>query len=47
MSIRVSAVWGQELALKMLREAGFADTQVHEVPHDPLDPLYVSRKRGD
>lgn len=40
----LGTVWGQELALKMLREAGFVDAEVHEIPFDPLDSLYVCRK---
>lgn len=41
----LGTVWGQELALKMLGDAGFVETAVHEVPHDPLDSLYVAHKR--
>jgi SAM-dependent methyltransferase len=43
----LGTVWGEELALKMLREAGFVDTEVHEVPNDPLDSLYVTRRPAD
>jgi SAM-dependent methyltransferase len=40
----LGAVWGEELALEMLEAAGFTDLEVHEVPGDPLDSLYVARK---
>jgi hypothetical protein len=28
----------------MLADAGFVGVQVHEVPDDPLDSLYLARK---
>lgn len=40
----LGTVWGEELALEMLGEAGFVDLEVHEIPADPLDSLYVARK---
>jgi hypothetical protein len=40
----LGTVWGEELALDMLRDAGFVDIAVHEVPGDPLDSLYVAHK---
>ncbi len=40
----LGTAWGEELALEMLAEAGFVDLEVHEVPGDPLDSLYVARK---
>jgi SAM-dependent methyltransferase len=40
----LGTVWGEELALEMLTEAGFVDLEVHEVPGDPLDSLYVTHK---
>jgi trans-aconitate methyltransferase len=39
----LGAVWGEQLARRMLAEAGFVDVTVHEVPDDPLDSLYVAR----
>ena len=42
----LGTVWGEELALRMLAEAGFVDVTVHEVPDDPTDSLYVARTRG-
>lgn len=40
----LGTAWGQELALEMLTDAGFVDLEVHEVPGDPLDSLYVAHK---
>ena len=42
----LGTVWGEELALEMLADAGFVDLEVHEVPGDPLDSVYVARKPG-
>jgi len=39
----LGAAWGRELACTMLRDAGFANVDVHGVPDDPLDSLYVAR----
>jgi hypothetical protein len=41
----LGTVWGEELALGMLADAGFADVTVHEVPDDPMDSLYLAHKR--
>ena len=40
----LGTVWGEELALQMLTDAGFVGLEVHEVPGDPLDSVYVARK---
>lgn len=40
----LGTVWGEEVALAMLTAAGFVDLEVHEIPGDPLDSLYVARK---
>jgi SAM-dependent methyltransferase len=40
----LGAVWGRELATRMLAEAGFTDVTVHDVPDDPLDVLFVARR---
>jgi SAM-dependent methyltransferase len=40
----LGTVWGEELALDMLGAAGFVDLEVHEVPADPMDSVYVARK---
>ena len=39
----LGTVWGEELALQMLAEAGFVDVTVHDVPDDPMDSIYVAR----
>lgn len=42
----LGTVWGEELAKQMLADAGFDETvDVHDVPDDPLDSVYVARKR--
>lgn len=43
--VGLGAAWGKELALRMLKEAGFGATTVHELPHDPLNLYYVSTPR--
>ncbi len=40
----LGTVWGEQLALRMLRDAGFADIEVLDVPDDPFDSLYVCHK---
>lgn len=40
----LGTVWGEELALEMLTDAGFVDLEVHEVEGDPLDSVYVAHK---
>jgi hypothetical protein len=42
----LGTVWGEQLAMRMLAEAGFVDVTVHDVPDDPLDSLYVARTRA-
>lgn len=42
----LGTAWGEERALRMLAEAGFVGLEVHAVPGDPLDSLYVARKPG-
>jgi len=37
--------WGEELALKMFEEAGFANVAVHTLDHDFMNNYYVCRKR--
>ncbi len=38
----LGTAWGQQLALRMLEDAGFTDVTVHDVPDDPLDVVYVA-----
>jgi 2-polyprenyl-3-methyl-5-hydroxy-6-metoxy-1,4-benzoquinol methylase len=39
----LGAMWGKERALSMLREAGFGDVSVHELPHDMINYYYIAR----
>jgi SAM-dependent methyltransferase len=39
----LGTVWGEELARQMLADAGFIHIEVHDVPDDPLNSLYVAR----
>lgn len=38
----LGAVWGKELALTMLREAGFGRVRVERLPHDILNYYYIA-----
>ena len=38
-------MWGEEKALEMLAAAGFTDTDVKQLPHDPFNSYFISRKR--
>ncbi|WP_024877592.1 class I SAM-dependent methyltransferase [Saccharomonospora piscinae] len=40
----LGTVWGEQLARRMLAEAGFTDVAVSEVPDDPLDSVYSCRR---
>lgn len=42
--VGLGTCWGRELALEMLRDAGFSDVTTHDVPDDPLDLLYVAHR---
>ncbi|MGY1700216.1 methyltransferase domain-containing protein [Geodermatophilus sp. SYSU D00766] len=42
----LGALWGEQQARRMLAAAGFVDVTVHDVPDDPLDSLYVARRRA-
>ena len=39
----LGTVGGEQLACRMLDEAGFVDVAVHDVPDDPIDSVYVAR----
>ncbi len=39
----LGTVWGEELARRMLSDAGFVGLTVHDVPDDPLNQVYVAR----
>ncbi len=40
----LGAMWGKDLACKMLRDAGFTEIDVKELPHDPTNFFYTIRK---
>jgi SAM-dependent methyltransferase len=42
----LGAMWGAATARRMLGEAGFADVDLHSLPHDQLNLYYVARKAG-
>lgn len=41
----LGAMWGEEKALEMLAEAGFAKVSVHRLAHDIQNQYYVAHKR--
>jgi len=41
----LGAMWGEETARRMLREAGFSRVEVTDLPHDPINKYYVARVR--
>jgi SAM-dependent methyltransferase len=40
----LGTVWGEQLALTMLAEAGFGEVAVHPAPGDPFDTVFVTSK---
>ncbi|MFC7614424.1 class I SAM-dependent methyltransferase [Actinokineospora soli] len=40
----LGTVWGEQLARRMLADAGFAVVSVSDVPDDPMDSVYLCRK---
>jgi 2-polyprenyl-3-methyl-5-hydroxy-6-metoxy-1,4-benzoquinol methylase len=40
----LGTMWGRELALKMLAEAGFSSVEVRGLDHDPMNDYYVVRR---
>ncbi|TMS50098.1 class I SAM-dependent methyltransferase [Mycobacterium sp. DBP42] len=40
----LGTVWGQQLAIAMLTEAGFRDVDTREIESDPLNLYYIARK---
>lgn len=40
----LGTMWGEELAVKMLRTAGFSDVELHYLEHDIQNAYYISRK---
>jgi SAM-dependent methyltransferase len=40
----LGTVWGEQVARQMLRDAGFSDVTVREVPDEPVNALYVAHR---
>ena len=40
----LGAMWGKELALEMLSDAGFGDVTVEDLDHDPQNYYYIMTK---
>ena len=40
----LGAMWGKELAIDMLKKAGFTSIEVKELPHDPINYYYIVQK---
>lgn len=40
----LGTVWGRQLALSMLADAGFTDVKVEEIETDPINYYYIARK---
>lgn len=40
----LGTVWGEQLARTMLTEAGFRHIEVYDVPDDPMNSVYITRK---
>jgi 2-polyprenyl-3-methyl-5-hydroxy-6-metoxy-1,4-benzoquinol methylase len=40
----LGAMWGEELACRMLAEAGFGDVEVKTLPHDVMNKYFLARK---
>ena len=40
----LGTVWGEQLAREMLRDAGFGEVRVRDVPDDPLNACYIVRR---
>jgi 2-polyprenyl-3-methyl-5-hydroxy-6-metoxy-1,4-benzoquinol methylase len=41
----LGTVWGEEKALDMLADAGFANVKLSRLPHDIINSYYVARKK--
>ena len=40
----LGTMWGEQTARQMLADAGFGDVEVHPVPEDPMDSIYLARR---
>jgi SAM-dependent methyltransferase len=41
--VGLGTAWGEQLAVSMLRDAGFGEVEVHRLPHDIVNLYYVCR----
>lgn len=41
----LGAAWGEETATQMLADAGFANVEVKQLPHDIMNNYYINRKK--
>ncbi|MGB7442796.1 MAG: class I SAM-dependent methyltransferase [Coleofasciculaceae cyanobacterium] len=41
----LGTMWGQEKALEMLKDAGFSQIEINQLPHDITNDYYVIRKK--
>lgn len=39
----VGAMWGEEMANEMLKQAGFSSVSIARLPHDPINVYYLAR----
>ena len=39
----LGAMWGKELAIQMLKEAGFSSVEVKDLDHDPINYYYIAK----
>ena len=40
----LGTAFGEQRALELLADAGFADVVVHDAPGNPIDAVYVARR---
>ncbi len=40
----LGTAWGEQLAHEMLRDAGFGQVSLEDVPNEPINALFVARK---
>ncbi len=39
----LGSMWGKELVIKMLNDAGFSSVEVKQLPHDPINYYYIAK----
>lgn len=39
----LGAMWGKELASQMLKDAGFSNVEIKQLPHDPMNYFYIAK----